>query len=326
MNVALSIIIPVYNVEAYIRDCLQSVFRQIPEGVEVIVVDDGSPDQSMNIIRREFQAFIQSGALVLLAQDNKGPGGARNLGVANSRGRYIGFLDSDDVVLDGYFDELMDRIKLGVADIIEFGFKRFTHLDCMESEPYAPLYAINGLKKMATIRNRIFATSRWYPSLRVYRRRCFEGFTFPNTVHYEDLMTIPFVYKQELFVQFIDRPLLGYRKRPGSITSRHTREQMDQIHVFFESVTGGRCSALDILKVRTARTLAYFYQELGVSDFPMPAVIKDMRALRLDRGVRKVLEWPDWFFYMMPRMYMWVNVIRIKKAEDLDQAHCFKEQ
>jgi len=134
-------------------------------------------------------------------------------------------------------------------------------------------------------------------------------------------MTIPFVYKQELFVEFIDRPLLGYRERPGSITARHTRKQLNQIYAYFKSIPSGQCSALNILKVRTARTLAHFYRELGATDFPMHSVIKEIDSLRLDRDARRVLEWPDWFLFKAPHLYMMINAIRIRKKEQLNEKH-----
>jgi glycosyltransferase involved in cell wall biosynthesis len=79
-KILLSLIIPVYNVEKYIEACLDSVFRQIPaEGVEIILVDDGSPDGSMDIVRSSYARWIDDGTLIALEQPNKGPGSARNL-------------------------------------------------------------------------------------------------------------------------------------------------------------------------------------------------------------------------------------------------------
>lgn len=315
MSIQLSIIVPVYQVEDYIRQCLDSVFKQLPEGVEVIVVDDGSPDDSIGIIRREYRSWLERGVLHILEQANAGPGAARNAGLQRASGRYIGFLDSDDVMLEGYFDELMDRIKMAVADIFEFGYKRFTVLDDISREPYRSLYPISGLKKLSQVRERVFASSRWFPSLRIYRRKYFEAFRFPERVHYEDTMTIPFVYLQDLFVQFIDKPLLGYRERPGSITSRHTHLQLQQLYAFYRTISVTETNpALKILKIRLARTLAYFYRELEADDFPMSAVLQDMRAIELDRKARKALEWSDWVMYALPGLYMRINAWRVKQS------------
>jgi glycosyltransferase involved in cell wall biosynthesis/SAM-dependent methyltransferase len=323
VSILLSIIVPVYRVEAYIRECLDSVFKQLPDGVEVILVDDGSPDDSIGIVRREYTQWLERGVLIILEQANAGPGAARNAGLARAQGRYIGFLDSDDVMLEGYFNELIDRLQLGVADVFEFGFKRFSVLEDISREPYHRLYPLVGLKKLALVREQVFASSRWFPSLRIYRRNYLEAFRFPEQVHYEDTMTIPFVYLQDMFVEFIDKPLLGYRERPGSITSKHTGQQLQQLFAFYRQIpVSEKTPALKILKIRLARTLAYFYRELMAEDFPMHEVLSDMQAIRLDTDTRRTLEWSDWLMCAAPRLYMRINAWRIKGGlPDVPQKH-----
>ncbi len=314
MNVLLSIIIPVYKVEAFVYECLDSVFRQLPDCVEVLVIDDGSPDASMDIIRRGFQPWIDSGVLVLLAQPNAGPGAARNAGLARARGNYIGFLDSDDVLLDGYFNALMDRLELGLADIIEFGFKRFKDGATLATEPHRRLYRLRGLKKLQSVREFVFAKTRWYPSLRIFRRSVLNGFRFPEAVHYEDTMSIPGIFLGNWFIHYLDKPLLGYRERPGSITSNHSRADMETLHRFYQSIPLDAVPALLVMKVGLARTLTYFYRELKAFDFPMDALIGEFEMIKLSRSAQIALEWPDWFLYKAPRTYMMINTLRVRNA------------
>lgn len=94
-NIKTSVIIPVYNVEKYIRECLESVFAQTQKEMEVIVVDDGSTDGSMEIVR-EYQEKYNS--LRIISQRNQGLGAARNTGFRNARGKYVYYLDSDDCI------------------------------------------------------------------------------------------------------------------------------------------------------------------------------------------------------------------------------------
>lgn len=311
MSIMLSIIIPVYKVEEYIQECLQSVFTQIPaEGVEIIVVDDGSPDQSMPIIRREFHEWISSGVLIQLEQENKGPGGARNLGMAHAKGKYIGFLDGDDILLDGYFDELMDRIDLSIADMIEFGFKRFRDIKQIKLEQYDKLYSFNGIVSLDRSRKQVFAQTRWFPSLRVYRRAMLNGFSFKERTHYEDLIAMPKLFSGDRFVLYIDRPLLGYRERRGSITSKHTKEQMLTLYKYYASIPLDAEPAFRILKLSIARTLSYFYYELRPDDFPMNGIIEDLKQIEIDRNAQKYLPWPDYVLLKMPSFYMKLNKLR----------------
>lgn len=110
MAYILSIIIPVYKVEPYIRECLDSVFSQLPSSVEIIIINDGSPDRSIEIVKSNYSRWVASDQVVLIEQDNAGPGAARNSGLSVARGEYIGFLDSDDVLLESYFSTLLSLL------------------------------------------------------------------------------------------------------------------------------------------------------------------------------------------------------------------------
>lgn len=92
-NVKISVIIPVYNTEKYLKECLNSVMNQSLKEIEIICIDDGSTDNSLKILR-EYQQ--KDNRLIVLQQENNGSGIARNAGIKKSNGKYISFLDADD--------------------------------------------------------------------------------------------------------------------------------------------------------------------------------------------------------------------------------------
>lgn len=103
-----SIIVPVYNVEKYIKDCLNSIENQTYKNIEVILVDDGTTDKTIEIIRDE---FLPDERFKLISQENMGVSAARNNGISNSNGKYIVFVDSDDWVAPDYIEYLYSLIK-----------------------------------------------------------------------------------------------------------------------------------------------------------------------------------------------------------------------
>ena len=94
-KVKTSVIVPVYNTEAYIGKCLESIIQQTQKELEIVVVDDGSTDGSMQIVERYHQLFDN---VRIIKQKNLGQGAARNVGVKAATGHYIYFLDSDDFI------------------------------------------------------------------------------------------------------------------------------------------------------------------------------------------------------------------------------------
>ena len=119
MTPKISIIIPVYKVEKYIRKTLDSVIEQIIPDVEVILVDDGSPDNCGKICDEYAEKF---NFIKVIHQQNSGVSVARNRGVKETSGEYIMFLDSDDLLDDGFLKEINSRLSEN-ADIYTFGFK-----------------------------------------------------------------------------------------------------------------------------------------------------------------------------------------------------------
>lgn len=116
MNI--SVIVPVYNSEKYIRDCVESILAQIFEDFEAIFVDDGSTDSSFAIINEYVK---QDNRIKLLHQNNAGVSAARNLGLKSSKGDYVVFLDSDDTISCDYLQILYQSITDSQADIVFSG-------------------------------------------------------------------------------------------------------------------------------------------------------------------------------------------------------------
>ena len=111
----ISIVIPAYNVEKYISRCLDSILAQTFKDIEVIVVNDGSTDNTSSVVKKYCAADKR---VLLIEQENKGLSGARNSGLKNAHGSYIGFVDSDDWVDEDYYEVLYKACIEENADIV----------------------------------------------------------------------------------------------------------------------------------------------------------------------------------------------------------------
>lgn len=115
MNFFLSVIIPVYNTEKYLRECLDSVLSQKVENVQIVCVNDGSTDDSLSILE-EYQR--NNGQIVIISQENQGLSGARNTGIRNADGKYILFLDSDDMLHEHALEEIVSVLNNNDVEIL----------------------------------------------------------------------------------------------------------------------------------------------------------------------------------------------------------------
>ena len=111
-----SVVIPVYNSEKYLEKCLDSVLASTFSDLEILCVDDGSGDRSMEILR----AYVHKDPRIrILAQDHQFAGAARNAGIKAATGRYIHFLDSDDEIMPDAYEKLAEAAEASRADVCE---------------------------------------------------------------------------------------------------------------------------------------------------------------------------------------------------------------
>lgn len=123
MHYKVSVIIPVYNVEQYLKKCLDSIVNQTLKEIEIIIVDDGSTDESGKIVDQYKEKYTN---VVAIHQENKGPGAARNLGMSCAQGDYLYFMDSDDYLDINALKKLYQEAEQKNLDLILFSGKAFT--------------------------------------------------------------------------------------------------------------------------------------------------------------------------------------------------------
>ncbi|MGL4946332.1 MAG: glycosyltransferase [Cetobacterium sp.] len=117
----LSVIIPAYNVEKYVKRCVDSILNQTLKEIEIIIIDDGSTDKTSEICS---QLAIKHSSIIYKKVTNGGCSKARNLGIDIARGDYIAFLDSDDWVHEDMYKDMLDKAKKEKADVVICGFKK----------------------------------------------------------------------------------------------------------------------------------------------------------------------------------------------------------
>ena len=136
-NMDLSIIVPVYNVEQYIRTCIESIFKQglNDDGFEVIIVNDGTEDRSMDVIADIIQQHTN---ITVINQDNQGLSVARNNGITVAKGEYILMPDSDDLLIENSLNPLLKTALKTQADIIVADFLRMTDEEIEHNMTHSP--------------------------------------------------------------------------------------------------------------------------------------------------------------------------------------------
>ena len=118
----ISVIVPVYNVEDYLERCLHSLVKQTIEDIEIILINDGSPDNSQKIINCFKEQYPDK--IVSVEIENSGVARARNIGLQYATGEYVGFVDSDDYVDVSMFEKLYEKAQEDEADIVASGYTR----------------------------------------------------------------------------------------------------------------------------------------------------------------------------------------------------------
>lgn len=205
-----SIIIPVYNVEKYIKKCLDSVFNQSYKDYEVIVVNDGTKDNSMDIVKQY--------DLTIVNQENAGLSAARNKGLEVSKGEYVLFLDSDDFIEKDLLKELNKSIK-NKPDIVRFQIQEVFEDGKIKKYNEMPFTNKNGEEAFKIISDYHFVENAW---AYIYRKRYIEenDYKFKKGTIHEDFGLIPLVIIKANKVNSI--PYIGYNyiQREGSIMSQ----------------------------------------------------------------------------------------------------------
>lgn len=209
----LSVVIPVYNVEKYLRRCIESVILPGRTDYEIIIVNDGSTDSSPAIAREyaeKYPALIR-----LISTPNGGLGHARNTGLDAAAGDYVLFLDSDDRLSPGALDELL-AITDGSFDILIFD-----HVSVTEDDK--ALKINHGCDRAGE-----FSLTE-YPELllqppnacvKLFRRSLFgDDIRFPGRMWFEDLYTIPKLYLRAARIRYLPKVWYEYLMRAGSITN-----------------------------------------------------------------------------------------------------------
>lgn len=226
---AVSVIVPVYNVAPYLRQCLDSLVNQTLQDIEIICVNDGSTDECAEILSDYAYRY---GNIIVKNQSNKGPSAARNNGLATANGNYIGFVDGDDWVNSDYYEEMLAAAFYHNADIVVSTIKCFSEslcrFYCDNQFDRHNLPVINNVPySFRDIESNIFdcAVS---PCNKLYRREILidNNVIFPCGRYYEDyLFYLKTFYYADIIVN-IDCDGYCYRtNRPGSTMTHHAFTQ-----------------------------------------------------------------------------------------------------
>ncbi|MBR1825300.1 MAG: glycosyltransferase [Alphaproteobacteria bacterium] len=241
-----SIIVPVYNVRNYLGKCLESLIKQTLEDIEIICINDGSTDDSLMILK-EYAA--KDSRIIVVNQQNKGQGGARNHGLEVAKGKYIQFLDSDDYYESICCEEMYNIMeKHNDVDVACFGvnvvYETFEELK--ESDDAYFKMKWRGKKKVMPEMIRAFSVNCWD---KIFRKSFIDeiGLRFPENIRVsEDFCFFWHWMTRAKYLYFHTPKLMNYLRREGSSIdavlrhqSKHLEESFQANNIIYQNLISG---------------------------------------------------------------------------------------
>lgn len=216
-----SIIVPVYNTYNYLNKCLESLVNQTLSDIEIIVVNDGSPDDSEGIIKEYAKKYS---SIKYYKKKNGGLSSARNFGIKHATGEYIGFVDSDDYVDVTMYEKLYNKAVSTKSDIV---CCQLTYLYPNNKTILHHYKDLNIFSKSVCESPEILNQVKSYACNKIYKRELWNKFTFPNQ-YFEDSAVIYNVLNDAKKIDVVDEGLYYYRKDvEGAITKKKDEATYD---------------------------------------------------------------------------------------------------
>lgn len=218
----ISIIVPIYNGENYIDKCIQSILNQTYSNIEVLLINDGSSDNSQKICE-EYEK--KDNRIKLINKENAGPGSAKNTGINHATGDYIGFIDSDDYIEEDMFEVLYNLMVENEADISMVAFTKVVDGKVMntinftgETIIYNKFEAMKELLLDGKIKN--------YSWNKLFKKELFEGVRFPEKLKYEDVDITYRLFEKISKLVYKNIPKYYYVQRSDSIVNSNSYENL----------------------------------------------------------------------------------------------------
>lgn len=216
-NPKISIIIPVYNVEKYLKECMDSIVRQTLKDIEIIVINDGSTDNSRKILEEYKEENV-----IIIDKANGGLSSARNIGIIKAKGKYVMFVDSDDYINDNMCEELFKIAEETGSDVVKCGMRLF--FEESDKEDYILYKQKEDVKSYSNeeVLKKYFSYEiRGYIcSMIVNRNFLIENdIKFPEGFYYEDILPSLKILNVANTTTLVNKSFYNYRQRNTSISN-----------------------------------------------------------------------------------------------------------
>ena len=244
MNELISIIVPVYNVEKYLEKCVKSIIDQTYKNLEIILIDDGSTDNSGNLCDN---LKLQDDRIQVIHKQNGGLSDARNAGLKIAKGEYIGFVDSDDYIEKDMFETLYKLNKKYNSEISIVSFYEIYNnkvIGVRDSKNLEELNKIEAIKELL-----IDTKIQSYAWNKLFKKELFEGLEFPTNKNFEDIATTLLLFEKANKIVLLEDPKYYYVRRDDSIIGvRNYKTYKDYLDVIYDKYLylDGKYKELDL--------------------------------------------------------------------------------
>ena len=269
----ISVIIPIYNVERYLRKCIDSILAQTYRKLEIILVDDGSPDMCPQICD-EYKARDER--IRVIHKENGGLSSARNSGLDICTGDYIGFVDSDDWVASTMYEDLLNSISKYKSDIAFCGISRVDETEnyCIETLKYGHERVMSNMDFVSDIFLKNHENVCVWNKL--YSANVFRNIRFPVGQIYEDAAILPQIVGNVTSLSYADVIGYYYRYRKGSLMNSGKAEKHKEailyntksIEHFMREKAPQLQKEFDCYEVNELAFILDFYNRSGIKKNP----------------------------------------------------------
>lgn len=319
----ISVVIPVYKVEKYLDECILSIINQTYKNLEIILVDDGSPDKCGEICDNYSKI---DNRIVVIHKENGGLSDARNVGIEIATGNYISFIDSDDYVNLKYFEILYNNIKKYDADVSICSYLKFYDGENLNNDDNINYYNNKQIEKKEALYNLYGKNRQNYVVAwgKLFDISLFNSLRFPKNKIHEDSFITYKIYINSKKIIYTNNKLYFYRQRENSIMTYISEKRLDDIESIEEQIKFYKDNNMNEIYIESIKyysmALGTFYERFKKVNnynickkinFKRNILLKNIKKMNLDRFDRDYIKAP-WSHSKYIELYWLVISIRNK--------------